>query len=334
VFKYDGTLDKYIGDCVMAVFGAPLSHHNDTERAVFTAVEMQSYVDDINLKREGEGLERVEIGIGINTGYVISGNMGSVDRMDYTVIGDVVNTASRLEAYSGKGQILVTKEVYDEVKYLVEAKFLTALTVKGREQKVDVYEIKELIARKYIGVVEKREPYISGHFLNIAQDVELIGKQLGLSGEDLTKLRASTLLIDVGRIGLSERIFNKKGRLTPEEFEIVKNHVLRGAEYVEKKLHLFKEGVELVKHHHEFYDGTGYPDGLKGEDIPLWARIVCVVDSYHAMISKRPFRKAFTEKETMKILKESSGKKYDPRIIDVYFEILERRMGEKAKKEA
>lgn len=334
VFKYEGTLDKYIGDCVMAVFGAPLSHHNDTERAVFTAVEMQSYVDDINLKREGEGLERVEIGIGINTGYVISGNMGSVDRMDYTVIGDVVNTASRLEAYSGKGQILVTKEVYDEVKYLVEAKFLTALTVKGREQKVDVYEIKELIARKYIGVVEKREPYISGHFLNIAQDVELIGKQLGLSGEDLTKLRASTLLIDVGRIGLSERIFNKKGRLTPEEFEIVKNHVLRGAEYVEKKLHLFKEGVELVKHHHEFYDGTGYPDGLKGEDIPLWARIVCVVDSYHAMISKRPFRNAFTEKETMKILKESSGKKYDPRIIDVYFEILERRMSEKAKKEA
>ncbi len=334
VFKYEGTLDKYIGDCVMAVFGAPLSHHNDTERAVFTAVEMQSYVDDINLKREGEGLERVEIGIGINTGYVISGNMGSVDRMDYTVIGDVVNTASRLEAYSGKGQILVTKEVYDEVKYLVEAKFLTALTVKGREQKVDVYEIKELIARKYIGVVEKREPYISGHFLNIAQDVELIGKQLGLSGEDLTKLRASTLLIDVGRIGLSERIFNKKGRLTPEEFEIVKNHVLRGAEYVEKKLHLFKEGVELVKHHHEFYDGTGYPDGLKGEDIPLWARIVCVVDSYHAMISNRPFRKAFTEKETMKILKESSGKKYDPRIIDVYFEILERRMSEKAKKEA
>jgi HD-GYP domain-containing protein (c-di-GMP phosphodiesterase class II) len=150
----------------------------------------------------------------------------------------------------------------------------------------------------------------------------------------LTKLRASTLLIDVGRIGLSERIFNKKGRLTPEEFEIVKNHVLRGAEYVEKKLHLFKEGIELVKHHHEFYDGTGYPDGLKGEDIPLWARIVCVVDSYHAMISNRPFRKAFTEKETMKILKESSGKKYDPRIIDVYFEILERRMSEKAKKEA
>ena len=139
VFKYEGTLDKYIGDCVMAVFGAPFSHHNDTERAVFTAVEMQSYIDDINLKREGEGLERVEIGIGINTGYVISGNMGSVDRMDYTVIGDVVNTASRLEAYSGKGQILVTKEVYDEVKYLVEAKFLTALTVKGREQKVDVY---------------------------------------------------------------------------------------------------------------------------------------------------------------------------------------------------
>lgn len=142
------------------------------------------------------------------------------------------------------------------------------------------------------------------------------------------------MLIDVGRIGLSERIFNKKEKLTQEEFEIVKSHVLRGAEYVEKKLHLFKEGVELVKHHHEFYDGTGYPDGLKGEDIPIWARIVCVVDSYHAMISKRPFRKAFTEVEVIKIMKESSGKKYDPQIIDIYFGILEKRMSEKAGKEA
>jgi HD-GYP domain-containing protein (c-di-GMP phosphodiesterase class II) len=332
VFKYEGTLDKYIGDCVMAVFGAPIAHYNDTERAVVAGIEMQEYVNEINLERVAEGLEKVEIGIGVNTGFVISGNMGSLDRMDYTVIGDVVNTASRLEAFAGRGQMVVTREVYDEVKYLVEAHHLDHIYVKGREKPVEIYEIKELIARKYLKAVEKREPYMSGHFLNIARDAELIGGQLGFSGDDLIKLRASTLIIDVGRIGLNENIFNKKEKLTPEEYQLVKSHVLRGSEYVDKKLHLFKEGVELVRHHHEFYDGSGYPDGLKGEEIPLWARIVCVVDSYHALIEKRPFREPYKESEAMKILSENKKKKYDPRIVDIYIDILEKRASSKDKR--
>jgi HD-GYP domain-containing protein (c-di-GMP phosphodiesterase class II) len=333
VFKYEGTLDKYIGDCVMAVFGAPISHYNDTERAVVTAIEMQGYVNEINRKREDDGLERVEIGIGIHTGYVISGNMGSIDRMDYTVIGDVVNTAARLEALAGKGQILITKEVYEEVKYLVEAQFLNTIAVKGKEKPVSVHEVKDLIARKYLNAVEKREPYITGHFLNLALDAETIGKRLGFCGEDLVKLRASTMLIDVGRIGLNESIFHKKEKLTPAEFDIVKSHVLRGAEYVDKKLHLFKEGVELVRHHHECWDGSGYPDGLRGESIPLWPRIVSVVDSYHALISNRPFRDAFGEEEAMNVLKEGKGKKYDPKIVDVFLELVKERMSDREEKE-
>lgn len=329
VFKYEGTLDKYMGDCVMAVFGVPISHYNDTERAVVSAVEMQQYVNDINIERERDGLKKVEIGVGINTGYVISGNMGSVDRMDYTVIGDGVNIASRLEGIANRGQILVTKDVYEEVRYLVNAHFLESVTVKGKEKPIDVYEVQDLIARKYIDAVEKREPYIIGHFLNLTMDVEMIGRRLKFSGEELGRLRAATMLIDVGRIGLSEGIFNKKEKLTPEEFDVVKSHVLRGSEYVEKKLGLFKEGVDLVKYHHEFYNGSGYPDGLKGKEIPIWARIVCVVDSYHALISKRPFREPFKEKEAVKIIEEGKGKQYDPEIVDIYLDILRERMSEK-----
>ncbi|UCB45406.1 MAG: HD domain-containing protein [Spirochaetota bacterium] len=328
VFKYEGTLDKYIGDCVMAVFGVPISHYNDTERAVISAIEMQQYVNEINIAREKEGLPRVEIGIGINTGHVIAGNMGSLDRVDYTVIGDGVNIAARLESHAEKGQILITKDVYEEIKYLVQTSFLDKITVKGREQPVDIYEVKDLIARKFISAVEKREPYIIGHFMNLAGDVELIGRKLGLPHDELVKLRAATMLIDVGRIGLSEGIFNKPEKLTPEEFEIVKSHVLRGAEYVDKKLGLFEEGVELVKYHHEFYDGSGYPDGLRGEEIPLWARIVCVVDSFYAMISKRPFREPFKEEDAMKVLEEGKGKNYDPKIVDIYLEILRERLKE------
>lgn len=332
VFKYEGTLDKYIGDCVMAVFGVPMTHYNDAERAVVAAIEMQKYVQEINTEREKTGLKRVEIGIGINTAHVISGNMGSVDRMDYTVIGDGVNIASRLEGLAGRRQILVTKEVYEEVKYLVNTSFVETVSVKGREKPVDVFEVTDLIARKYISAVEEREPYIIGHYINLTADVEFIGRALDFSDDDLIKLRAATMLIDVGRIGLPEGIFNKPGKLSPEEFEIVKSHVLRGAEYVDKKLGLFEEGVKLVKHHHEAYDGSGYPDGLKGEKIPLWSRIVGVVDSYYAMISKRPFREPFKEEEAMQVLDEGKGKRYDPHIVDVYLRILKERIAQEKHK--
>jgi len=329
VFKYEGTLDKYIGDCVMAVFGAPVSHYNDTERAVVAAIEMQKFIAKLNAKREAEGLPAVGIGIGINCGEAIAGNMGSVDRMDYTVIGDTVNTAARLEEIAKAGQILVTRNVYDEVRYLVDANIVGTIRVKGKEKPIEVYEVVDLIAARYIDAVERAFPYISGHFLNIARDAELVGKVLGFSKDELVKFRSAALLIDVGRIGLDEKIFNKKGEITPEEFEIIKSHVIRGAEYVEKKLHLFKEGVDLIKHHHENWDGSGYPDGLKGEEIPLWARIIRVIDSYHALVSDRPFREAFREEEAMRILEEGKGKYFDPKIVDVYIDILKERKKEK-----
>jgi HD-GYP domain-containing protein (c-di-GMP phosphodiesterase class II) len=329
VKKWEGYLDKYIGDCLMAVFGAPISHFNDAERAVIAAIEMQSFASEYNVNQKEEGLPVVEIGIGINSGKVVSGNMGTVDLFDYTVIGDAVNIASRLEGIAGRGQILVTKDVYDEVQYVVEADFLDSINVKGRVQPVDVFEIKGLMAGRFLSVLERVEPYKVGHYLNISRDAELIGQKMGFSTEDLIKFRSAILLIDIGRIGLSEGIFNKKDRLTPEEFDVVKSHAIRGAEYVEKKLNLFKEGIELVKYHHEFYDGSGYPDGLKGEDIPLWARIVSVVDSYYAMISKRPFREPLKEEQAQSILVEEKGKKYDPNVVDIYREVLSERLHEK-----
>ncbi len=333
VFKYEGTVDKYIGDCVMAVFGAPIYHDNDTERAIFTAVEMQSFVGEININREANGLPGVQIGIGVNTGEVIAGNMGSVDRMDYTVIGDVVNTASRLEGIAGPGQILVTKSVYNEVKYLVDGKFYDRLFVKGKEKPVEVYEIRDLIARRYLKTLEKREPYIIGHFLNVAEDAAKIASHLGFNKDEIMKLKAASMLIDIGRIGLDERIFNKQGKLTPEEYEIVKSHVLRGAEYAEKRLNLFKEGIELIKYHHECYDGSGYPFGLKGENIPLWARIVTIVDVYRALTSKRPYREPVSEEKAIKILVEGKRKCFDPKIVDIYIDIIKGKANNKIERE-
>ena len=326
VFKYEGTVDKYIGDCVLAVFGAPIAHDNDVERAIFSAIEMQVFVEDINRHREKINQESVRIGIGINYGEVIAGNMGSMDRMDYTVIGDVVNTASRLEGLAKGGQILVTKSVYDEVKYLVEGGFVDRMMVKGKEKAIEVYEIHDLLARKYLKALEKREPYIIGHFLNVAEDAAKIARKLSFKKEDIARLKASAMLIDIGRIGLDEKIFNKKGKLTQEEYEIVKSHVLRGAEYAEKRLKLFKEGIDVIKHHHECYDGSGYPDGLKGENIPLWARIVGMVDAFNALTARRPHREPITAQKAVDILLNNKGKCYDPELVDIYISIINEKM--------
>jgi HD-GYP domain-containing protein (c-di-GMP phosphodiesterase class II) len=330
VFKYEGTLDKYIGDCLMAVFGAPVFHYNDSERAAVAAIDMLRFVETINRERAREGKQRVEIGVGINTGYVISGNMGSVDRMDYTVIGDVVNTAARLEDIAGKNQILISRETYEEIRYLVDARFVDTVTVKGRERPVEVYEVKDLMAGKFIEVLNRVDPYKVGHYLNIAADAELLGQALEFSAEDLTKMRSAILLIDIGRIGLNENIFNKKEQLTEKEFEIVKSHVLRGAEYAQMRLNLHEAGVNLIRHHHENYDGSGYPDGLRGEQIPLWARIVNIVDSYQALISRRPFREPFSEEQAMNILEQGKGRRYDPALVDIYLKILRERAEEKS----
>lgn len=142
IFRHDGTLDKFIGDCIMAVFGAPIARPDDAERAVRAALEMQARVARINRERATEGKGTVSIGIGINTGEVVAGNMGSSERMDYTVIGDHVNLAARLESNAEGGQILVSESTYQEVKDLFLFERLDALRVKGKSTPVEVFAVK------------------------------------------------------------------------------------------------------------------------------------------------------------------------------------------------
>ena len=146
VFKYKGTLDKFIGDCVMAVYGAPLSVHNPTEMAVKTAVEIQKKVAELNSKRVSSGEDPVYVGIGINTGEVVVGNIGSSERMDYTVIGDNVNLAARIQAKANEMgvEILISGSAYDEVKDIVVARELPPVRVKGKTEPVRIYVVEGL----------------------------------------------------------------------------------------------------------------------------------------------------------------------------------------------
>lgn len=143
IFKFEGTLDKYIGDAIMAVFGSPLTHPDDPMRAVKTALEMQDRLNKLNDKWKEEGREALKIGIGINTGEVIVGNIGDVRRMEYTVIGDNVNLASRIEGLTKNFNcpIIISQSTYGKVRDRVIVRALDTVVVKGKEQAVDIYEL-------------------------------------------------------------------------------------------------------------------------------------------------------------------------------------------------
>jgi len=145
VFKHDGTLDKFLGDAIMAVFGAPIYFPDHPLRAILAALDIRREVGALNLRREAKGLEKVEIGIGINAGEVVTGNIGFEERMEYTVIGDNVNIAARLEDLAGEGQILISQSIYEGVAQLIEVRPLDPVRLKGREKPLRVYEVNGLL---------------------------------------------------------------------------------------------------------------------------------------------------------------------------------------------
>jgi adenylate cyclase len=139
IFKYDGTLDKYIGDGMMAVFGAPMEKEDDAERAVRAGLEIIRELAD--MMKETSKDRKFDIRIGINTGRVVAGNMGSPKRMEYTVIGDPVNVASRLESLARPNQILIGEETFKLVKDKFDIRKVGARKVKGKRSEIMVYEV-------------------------------------------------------------------------------------------------------------------------------------------------------------------------------------------------
>jgi adenylate cyclase len=146
VFKHDGTLDKFLGDAVMAVFGAPIAHPDHAARAVMTALDMRRAIGELAARRRAAGLDPFEVGIGVSLGEVVAGTFGTEERMEYTVIGDSVNVASRLQDRAKPGSILLSRRTYEAVRDLVDAKSLGAMKVKGKEEEVEVYEVRGLCA--------------------------------------------------------------------------------------------------------------------------------------------------------------------------------------------
>ena len=170
--------------------------------------------------------------------------------------------------------------------------------------------------------VEAKDTYTRGHSDRVSELSVLIGERLGLPKDQKKTLRVGGLFHDIGKIGIPDKILLKTDKLTDDEYSEIKNHPSIGA-HILGAAEIFKEIIPIVKHHHERYDGRGYPSGLKGEDIPYLARITAVADTFDAMTSRRSYRDALDLQYVKDEIKKCEGTQFDPKIAEAFLDILE-----------
>ncbi len=169
--------------------------------------------------------------------------------------------------------------------------------------------------------IDEKDSYTHRHSDNVTRYSVSIAKNLGFHPEQVEVIRRACHMHDIGKIAVSDTILNKPGKLTDEEWNEIKQHPKKGAEIL-MPLSFLKREIECIKHHHERFDGNGYPDGLKGEKIVIGARIIAVADAFDAMMSDRPYRKAFSLEEALSELNKNSGTQFDPKIVDTFINIV------------
>jgi len=178
------------------------------------------------------------------------------------------------------------------------------------------------IATSLSGAIEAKDTYTKGHSHAVSFYAEKLAKAINLPMKETNNIKLGALLHDIGKIGVPENILRKSEKLTEEEWNIMKQHPSIGVKKVLKPMPILRDLIPIVEHHHENWDGTGYPAKLKGNKIPLGARIVAIADAYHALISDRPYRKGLEIQEAIRILKTGAGVQWDEKLVLKFVEII------------
>jgi HD-GYP domain-containing protein (c-di-GMP phosphodiesterase class II) len=243
-----------------------------------------------------------------------------VDGMDLIYIADQI--LRKVKEYGGN-------QIYSSVD------MRKRLSVRKGERDGDIKSLKTKIQRltnranqsvveavfavaKTIGLKDRYTAKSAGAAAHYA---EQIAKEMNLPKGQVELVRQAAILHDLGKVGISAQILCKKGKLTSEEYERVKKHP-QIASYLIKPVKFLRQIVPFVLYHHERWDGKGYPKGLKGQEIPIGARIIAVTDVYQALVANRPYRKAYSPKEALRIIKNGSGVEYDPSVVSAFLNIL------------
>lgn len=175
--------------------------------------------------------------------------------------------------------------------------------------------------RAIISSLEEKDSYTHGHSIRVAEYAVILAEEIGLSEVEIREVELSALLHDIGKIGIPDNVLVKPARLTRAEFEIMKSHPVRSARILER-ITALRNLIPGIKYHHERYDGHGYPDGLKGEAIPLYARLILIADTFDAMTSTRPYRLALDKEIAFDELKKCSGTQFDPGLVAAFIRAM------------
>jgi putative nucleotidyltransferase with HDIG domain/PAS domain S-box-containing protein len=222
--------------------------------------------------------------------------------------------------------VLNVYNMYDEfpdkdIGFLQSFANLCASYIKNSELLESLQELFLGTVRALSETITAKSQWTRGHLDRVTNYAIDIGKEMGLNEKDLKNLELASLLHDIGKIGTYEAILNKPATLTKDEFNLIKLHAGKGAEML-STIKQLTEIVPSIKYHHERYDGKGYPEGLKGEGIPVLSRILCVADAVDSMLADRPYRKGLAMREIVKELRKESGAQFDPMVIEAFLKTL------------
>jgi putative nucleotidyltransferase with HDIG domain len=215
----------------------------------------------------------------------------------------------------------------------ITSRDLSLLTILAKQAALAIENVKlyESIKKDQIAIikalaatVDAKDHYTLGHSQKVSQYSVMVAEELGLSGREHEIIKYAALLHDLGKIALPDDIIKKPSRLSEQEFEVVRKHPSIGAKII-KEIEALAGMVPIVLHHHERFDGKGYPDGLKGEDIPIGARIVHVTDAYDTMVSARAYRDMLPPELAISELRKNAGAQFDPKIVDIFITSLRKR---------
>lgn len=237
--------------------------------------------------------------------------MGADDFIKKPFVGSIVlkRVARAIESYQLKNQLAT--EVRKQ-------------TLKAELRKQELEKLSLEIIETLITVIEAKDSYTKGHSTRVARYAVQLAEHFGWEEAKLVDLSIMALLHDVGKIGVPDQVLNKPSRLTEEEFATIKNHTVYGYEILKRVSSL--KNISVTRHHHERYDGKGYPDGLAGEAIPYEARIVGIADAFDAMTSNRIYRKALTKEEVHSELEKGRGTQFDPQLLDIFLEMYDKEL--------
>ena len=211
----------------------------------------------------------------------------------------------------------------------VLAKRHSQIGINFEEELVHKFNQEEIVNHNHLmemvtslaGAIDAKDPYTKGHSTSVSRYSEALARAVNLPEHEVERIKIGAMLHDVGKIGIPESVLKKPGKLTDEEWEIMKQHPTIGAEKVLEPNEALRDLIPIVKYHHERLDGKGYPEHLKGNQIPLAARIVSVADAYHALVSDRPYRKGMPIEKACAILKEGAGTQWDPDLVRQFISI-------------